>query len=74
MARQSQKSNLSRKATNLKRAAKGTAYNLLGYVPGVEKAKKYYDTALSVKKTVRAADSYFSALSNDVNRKIRKYL
>ena len=74
MRRKSQKSDLNRKATTLKRAAKSTAKNVAGFVPGLGTALAIRDTAISARKTVRAADNYLNALSRDVKRKVRKYI
>jgi hypothetical protein len=74
LKRRTRKSNLSRKATTLKRTAKGTAKNVAGFVPGVGTALAIRDTAISARKTVRATDAYLNALSKDVKRRIKKYI
>lgn len=74
MTRQTYNSNLSRKATTLKRAAKGSARDALNYVPGINTALTIQGTVRSTRKTLRAADSYLNALSKDVKRRIGKYI
>jgi hypothetical protein len=74
MKKRTNKNNLIRKANTLKRAAKGTAKNVAGFVPGLGTAIAIRDTAISANKTVRAADAYWKALSKDVKQRIKRYI